>query len=284
MCLNPREKMGEYIGKNEVTVIISACDEDIDTLYPFFTLLKKFWADIPSSWKILVNTETIRYEDDEVNLLQPMIEFGGKKVAWTTRLNRILRNINSEYILLILSDYFFMGNVKQDIVDKCITWMDENKEIGVFYFDTNPYCVKEESKYEGFERGRNGDSFLANAQIGLWRKEVLMELTRYKEDPWQWEQLASERTYYMKNEFYFLSENTEKVFVYDWTATGCAICARKWTKGCIELFKENNIECDFSKRGIWEETEVHPRANISWIRRAFRPPLAKRILKKIGVR
>lgn len=265
----------------EVTIVISSCDADLDTCYPFFYLLKKYWKNRPSSWNIVLNTETLSYQDNELNIICPRVDLKKKSSSWTTRLNKVLSNIDTEFVLLILSDYFFMDNVNQEKLNECLNWMDANDEIGVFYFDPNPYCKKESAKYSGFEKGRNGDPFLANAQIGLWRKSVLMDLTKYKEDPWQWEQLASERTYYMDEEFYFLKKDEEKVFFYDWTATGCAVCARKWTKGCIELFKKNGIECDFSKRGIWDELENHPRTQISYIKHLFRAPLGKRIINKI---
>lgn len=270
--------------KAEVTIIISSCDADIDTCYPFFYLLKKYWKSRPSSWNIVLNTETLSYQDDELNIICPRVDLKKRSSSWTTRLNKVLSDINTEFVLLILSDYFFMDNVNQEKLNKCVKWMDANKEIGVFYFDPNPYCKKEEAIYDGFEKGKNGESFLANAQIGLWRKSVLMDLTKYKEDPWQWEQLASERTYYMDEEFYFLKEDEEKVFFYDWTATGCAVCARKWTKGCIELFEKNGIECDFSKRGIWDEAENHPRTQIPFLKHLFRPPLGKRVINKISKR
>lgn len=266
----------------EVSVIVSSCDADEDTWYPFFYFFKKFWKDIPVNWDIILNTESKKYCHEGINIKSIEVN-NAERLAWSKRLHNILAKIDTKYILLILSDYFFYDNVDTERLLNCLAWMEKEDKIGAIYFDPNDYCEKAiiNNRHTDFEKGIKGTPYMANAQIGLWRKEALYELTRYNENAWKWEYLASERTQYYNYDFYFIKKEAKKVFFYDWTADGITVYSRKWTKKCIDFFYKEGIEVDFSQRGVWEKDAPHPSPGISRIEMLLRPPMVKRISSRI---
>lgn len=267
-----------------VTLLVSSCDKDEDTWYPFFKLFTKYWIEFPNNWGIVLNTETKQYSYDGINITC----FGGGKnalkLSWTERLYKVISSIEADYIFLTLSDYFILGNVKQKRVEYCIEQMCKHPEVGYMclFPVESPEIDISDNTIDGFYRCVKGSSFSINAQAGLWRKEYLLQTLKMKKTPWEWEILGSELSGWLNYDIYRLKDEEDMIYPYDWRADGISVYNRQWTRKCVDFFANNDIEVDFEKRGIWDiNTEHVPTVMKKDIRYYFRYPFFKRILRYI---
>lgn len=55
-------------------------------------------------------------------------------MKWSDRLIDSLKKIKTKYVILMLDDFLINADVKQDKIDQCINWMDQNPDVAVFSF------------------------------------------------------------------------------------------------------------------------------------------------------
>lgn len=207
-----------------------------------------------------------------------------KKVSWTKRLYSVVKRIDTHYILFTLSDYFLIDKVDQARLNNCLEFIRSNSKIACISLYPNESCDKESSKsqLEGFYKCVKGSPFVVNAQMGIWNKEALLDLLHCRQNAWEWEENASEYSFYLDYDYYTAADEQNLIFPYDWRADGYAVCARKWTRKCEELFLKHDIDVDLSIRGIWNPEEPHSSfKRYSKVRYLFRPPFIKRCIKNL---
>lgn len=230
------------------TVVVNSCDKYEDTWLPFFKIMKKQWADRP--YPIVLNTEskTFDYEDMDIKTFSFYKE--GEYVPWGKRFIRTLEAIDSEYVLVLLDDFFLLKPVDQQRIEECIRWMDEDPELSVFYFrEIYPPNIRD-GKYPHFERRPQKTKYKLSCQTGLWRREKLISYIRPHEDPWQWETLGSRRASRYHEKFYSAIEGEPFIMEY---IRGGGLHGSKWIKSVVPLFEEYNVQVDFTVRGFKED-------------------------------
>lgn len=234
---------------NRCTVVVSSCDTYEDTWYPFFRILEEQWPNCP--YPIVLNTEAKSFSYKDMNIKTFNFYKPGKKVPWGKRLIKTLKNIDSEYILFMLDDFFLLNPVDQQRIEECIKWMDEDKDISVFSFWRTHQPNIKDGKYPHFERRPQNGKYRLNCQAAIWRREKLISYIRPHENPWQWEILGSKRSERYKEKFYSAIEGEPYIMEYSILEYG--LIRGKWTRGVVDLFKKYDIECDFSTRGFYGE-------------------------------
>lgn len=232
-------------------ILVSSCDLYQDILDVFFELLHRFWKDL--SVTIYLSTESIEYKSEFFDIKN--VHPNNRSCTWTERISEALEEIEEEYIVLLLDDFFIYKNVDVQKIDKCINWMEENKNISEFIFYPI-YGPTQETNYDGFRKLQKDTLYKIVAGIaGLWRKKDFLKYTKgYKEDIWLWERNATMRakTKYKKDEFYITKNLNENVIFYDFSKYG--LFSGQWLKPTIELFKELNININFNDRKIFDES------------------------------
>ena len=106
---------------NECTLLVNSCDNYSDTWTPFFKLLSKYWPDCP--YKIVLNTESLSFKYNDLNINTFSFYKEGKSVSWGRRVIRHLKKIETEFVLIVLDDFFIRANVDQARIEECISWM-----------------------------------------------------------------------------------------------------------------------------------------------------------------
>lgn len=164
-----------------------------------------------------------------------------------------LEQIKSDYIIFMLDDFFLYDFVHTEEVEKCIEYFKKNSNIATFTFYPL-YMQSKPSKYVNYNKKEKGSRYKVSALIGIWKKKKLQKYLRgYKENIWEWEKNATERSnkLYPKDEFYVMKCNTQKVFPYDPSNYG--LFSGKWLTPTKKIFEKLNIDIDFSKRGFYNE-------------------------------
>ena len=232
------------------TILVNSCDSYEDTWYPFFTLLKKYWPDC--KYPIVLNTESKQYKFPGLNIKSINLDkkYQSKNIAWGKRLKKVLKNINSKYILFMLDDFFITDYVDSKKIDEVIRWMEKDSNIAVFSLyrvvDKEHKDIKSD-KYKGFYlRNKKGD-YRYNCQAAIWNREELIKALRNFESPWDWELIGNIRSHRSNKEFYTLMNPSDYVFKYDYEKLG--IVRGYWmlpyTK---ELLDKEHIKIDYSIR------------------------------------
>ncbi len=244
------------MSNQQLTILLTSCDRYSDAWEPFFRLLKKYWP--ACNYPVILNSETKEFHSDD---FQIETFCGGKNIAWSKRLKRCLKTINSEYVLLCLEDYFLQAPVDLDIFNAALQTMNENTNIGVIqfaidiptryddniqinrYFSLVPKCL--ENKFHRIY-----------CVLSLYRTEYLKKLLIASESPWEFEVYGSLRSEHYREEVYRENDNHPRCFTYYIQPKyGYAILRGKWLPNNKKLFEENGIEVDFSNLGMLDDSE-----------------------------
>lgn len=171
------------------------------------------------------------------------------------RLKNALEHIQSEFVIIILDDYFLMEDVKVDVIERCLQYMRSDEKIACIHL-----CHFGNSLQENMdEKGIDDCVLLNNRQYGvlncgpsLWRRKDLIYFVKDYLNAWLFEAYGHYITRKSDKKIYAVKEEKE-VFVYD-RAHGGAIHKGYWV-GCSvkPLLEEYNIELDLNKRGVIED-------------------------------
>ena len=229
------------------TVVVNSCDQYEEAWYPFFELLKKYWPN--RKMKVVLNTETKQYVHTGIDIR--CINTRECK-AWSERLIKVLTQIKTEYVILLLEDFFLQGYVKEQEIQRCIDYMKQDSQIAAFYFKHITGHDKV-SNYSGYNEMDMNKKYILNCQAAIWNRKLLLELLEPGESPWDLEEKAHLRIGDLTKKFYCSNVGTyndskKNVFNYLWALeTGYGICKSKWLWNNQKLFRTNGISVKYTQ-------------------------------------
>ena len=240
--------------KSECAVLVNSCDQYSEAWNPFFTLLRKYWPHCP--YPMYLNTETETYNQHFVNV----INCDGN--SWGSRLHFALSQIDSEYVIVLLEDFFIQKAVDSEEIFKCIERMKNDDQIAVFYFSRITGYHTDSTEYEKYfhmnpqEHPSRFGRYMINCQAALWRKSVLMEAVRKSKTPWELEEdaynnlsedIKNMKYYCLKNAWYDKIREDD-VFSYVLVRDeGYGIWRSKWLWNNKKLLKKEGIKVEIKK-------------------------------------
>lgn len=237
----------------KVALLVNSCDLYEDAWEPFFTLFNKYWPDFP--YPVYLNTETKAYDGNTMNVKTIM---GGREKTWSERLLHALSEIDSEYILFFLEDFFLMSPVNTKVFQEALDTMEANANVGVISCVPDVVIAEITSvvnDLESFSPIKRKCRFRVNAMTALWRKKFLLSLVDKRENAWQFEINCTKRAFWRKEEVLTQNKNKKRMFDYHFClSAGYGITQRKWLPKNKELFERHHIQCDFQKLGVLQIT------------------------------
>lgn len=243
---------------NKITIMVNSCDSYEDLWIPFFTLLKKYWN--PEKIRIILNTESKHFSMDGLTI--DCVHFS-KGSQYGERMLHALEQIKTEYILLLLDDFFLRKPADTAMIAQILSWMDKDGDIACFNTEAIPvYADWELDKYPGFRRVPPGTQYALNMQAAVWRTRMLKQFWMPEVSPWEWEAYCNLLQYkYPKNKIYCTTDfqNSFLDYGHHRIADVWAVVRGKWVLEDVNpLFEKENINVDLSKRGYYKAGE--PRA------------------------
>lgn len=235
------------------SVIVCSCDKNEDLWDMFFYYMKKNWLDYDYNKKIYLNTESKKYRHSDFDVVTFSHFPNGDKTRWSYRLRRVLENVEDDFVLLILDDFFLTDTVMTEEIEWCLDKMKKDDNIAVFLFDPTPGPNKD-SKYRNYLRKDNKAPFRMSLQVGMWNRKHLLKYLRNHEMPWQFETWGSIRSRRYKEDFYAIKEGIRRPFEYPW---GGVVADNKWNgkKSCQFLIDDFGIDLE-GTRGIYEKGDA----------------------------
>jgi len=179
------------------------------------------WENCP--YPVVLNTEKKKYKCDymDVKVINNMEE-----CTWSNRLLSVLKEIKSEYIFLLLEDFFLDKPFDSVMFNKVLEYMKLHKEIGITHISqTNkPHDETDDLLWE-----RNYERYHIVITAILYRKDFLMKILRKNESPWEFERYAGVRAKRMSEKVMQYNEKYPVIYSYNHSLyDGTAISNGKW--------------------------------------------------------
>lgn len=249
------KSISHFLGEN-VTIVIHSCDAYDDLWEPFFTLLHRYWPDIPC--RILLNTETKDYSFPglEIECVHP----SSPNVPYGQRLMEAVQKVKTKYVLPMLDDFFLRQPVHTEQIRDIINRMEADTDI--VYFDCDfvdslrPEL--EADRYPGYRRLPKGNAYLLNMQAAIWRTERYLHYWRPDVTPWEWELNCNYGIpLWSTDKFYAVTKPGNGFLDYGFNLDGMGVFRGKWVMEDVEpLFQKEGITVDFSKRGAYDKNRA----------------------------
>ena len=253
---------------DKLTIIINSCDKYEDCWLPFFKLFNKFGCDLKNC-KMILNTETKIFKYENLNIHCLALYKKDQDIPWGKRLRDTIDHVNTDYILMLLDDFFLHREVDIKVINNCIEWLDKNENTGMFNLLYLKGAETESKDFNGFCLIPTGTAFRLNAQAGIWKKEILKKSILDMESPWEWERFGNMRNdIVIKQEVYSLKKDAYEPYFYNYyPAVISGIMRGKWAVSHIDpLFKKYGIFIDYSIRGEYIQKPPH----ISWYKKLLK--------------
>lgn len=215
------------------TILVASCDKYADLLEPFSILWHKYWPDCP--FETILVTET----EPQQKLCFDRVIACGKGGNWCSRLTQALNKIETEYLILLCDDYYLCHPVNTALILKRL---EQAKRFNAVNLRLIPNPNTKINYKEDLYEYRKNTAYCIATQAGIWNRLFLSKLAQSKSSIWEFERYGS---FDLENETRPILVTPTKEFPFmDAVHKGC------WEKFAVKLLKENNITCDFSKRGL----------------------------------
>lgn len=226
--------------KTKVSVIVLSCDKNHFLWDGFFKLLEKYWPNHPP--RLVLSTETLSFNGVIVSNSR------SKNEDWSTRVFHAICDANTEYVILMLDDFFIREPVDERRFENYLEIMQKDKNVAAISLESQPGCKKGTYLSEGLVKRRRFDSYRINAQPTVWSSKYLTKILRQGESPWQFELSGTFRSFFAKGELYAIDKNQRSVIPTD---KGWLIVRGVLNNTLVDYYQEN------------EDIDLHPYLNIT---------------------
>lgn len=246
---------------NTCSILIISCDKNVDLVEMNLKFLNINWADCP--FDIYVGLEKLNYEANGVNVLN------SNEIYWSKRVKGYLRDIDSEYVFIILDDFIIEKPVSNNEIFDILEFLSTNNNVANMALASFPGEKFPEDNFKYFVKRKKKSNCLLNWQMGLWRTKTLLNIMADKENPWESELLGSPRTASIcDKDFYCLNDDKDMPVVYD---RGWLVVQGCWNRQEVQRFVDQyGIEIDVSRRPVKDKWNLQEKPIVERIKRRLR--------------
>ena len=160
---------------DNLSILVLSCDKYKNTWKPFFSLLDKYYSNHNETY---LSTETLNceYSDHTLNVNSDI---------WTERFRISLSVIDTDYVLVMLDDFFIRKQVNDKLIAKALSTIKNDENIAVINFEKD--YRKSDNYSKEFNKQRNMQVYLNSCQPSIWNRKILIDRLKDNETAWQWE-------------------------------------------------------------------------------------------------
>lgn len=218
------------------TVLVMGRDASVGHCYITSFFLKKFWADCP--YEKVLCTQSIAPDD----CVYDRVIYTDKDLIWGDRLNEALKNISTEYVILLAEDFFLRNYVSNSKIEACIRLCEEESGGAV---RLNPPVPFSEHYNEDFDILPPNSIYRICLQPTLFKKDYLQKFAESHFSPWQFERVGS----LMSRDF------EEMTFC---TITPVYDCIHAWSHGMWDKEAYKLMEQSGIDKTLYEGKKIYP--------------------------
>jgi hypothetical protein len=225
-------------------VLVMSCDAYADLWAPFFNLFWRHWADCP--WPVYLGTNQKTFGGDvRVTTVK------GGHGTWSSQFRGCLEQIDAEFVLLLLDDYFLDRPVSTPLIFERLGSLSSLNGAMLRLFPMPGPDRKLQSHSEiGLIHPRA--QYRVSLQAAIWNREHLHSLVNESESIWAFEWNGTERSRCFENEYYATVEAA--VHYRQVLERG------EWLRRAARYFREQQIGCDFNARSVMSRSRTFKRA------------------------
>jgi hypothetical protein len=218
-------------------ILVMTCDSYEDAWKPFFALKEKYWADCPFPVYVGTEKKDCQYADYTLK----------HTGSWTKRVRESLQEMDCEYVVFMLEDFFIRYYVDQEFINMTLFWFDDKTAVFSFEEEFDPTYP---SDVFGFRLKPNKSRYLHSCMPSIWRKSVLIDELNCDTDAWKWEKMTVDSPL----KFHILEFGNQVIDIGYKKFSNFGIKQGKWVKSdVVPLFEKENIEIDLLARGFYEK-------------------------------
>lgn len=231
-----------------ISLIVCSYDGYSDCWDPYFTLLKKYFPE-SEKFDIILSTTTRSYEFEGLNIKTLA---HGKSTPWGKRLKLSLEMAKYDIVVPMSEDYFLKSRVNFKQFEYFVDLFNKfNKIDYIRFLRYNIRWSGEDSEFKYLEEIDPHTKHRFLLIPGIWRKKVLNKYLKDYENVFMSEKVSGYRSWIYKDGFYsinneFVQENGQ---LYNTDNSGF-IFKGKWVPWGIDYLNSENLNIDYSKRGI----------------------------------
>lgn len=166
---------------SKVSIVVLSFDKYKDTWDPFFKLLEKNWIEMKFDVYLVTNFEEYN------NYKKLKIIKTGKEISWKNRTIKALETVETDYVLLLLEDYFIKEKIHLDDLENIFKNIIKNK-YKYTRLVNNPFNILDifKSKKKLYSINKN-EEYGVNLQPSVWNREYLLSILKLMEGTTAWE-------------------------------------------------------------------------------------------------
>ena len=249
-------------------ILISSCDAYSDLWTPFFNLFWRYWPDCP--FPVYLISNHMNFSHPRITPLRT-----GDDRSWGHQIRAALTKLDTEYVLLMLEDFFFRRRVDSQNVLANLASLQQ-LEGRMLRLVPRPPPDEGVPGFPAIGRIREGAPYRVSTQGAIWRRRDLMDLTLDEESAWEFELIGSRRS------------DSSQGYYSVWDSVlpyGHHVIERgKWFRGDAMQFGRMGIGCDFSRRPIMTRYEMmlwRISMTRSWILQLLPWPQRVRLVRQV---
>ncbi len=215
-------------------VLVMSCDAYQDLWLPFFTLFWRYWSDCP--FPVYLGTNTANYQNSRVTTL-PVGDH-----EWSKRLRLCLEQIDADYVLLLLEDYFLNEPISTKSIRRNLEALDALAGIvlRLYPLPTGPDIAV--PGHAGIGVIHPLAPYRMSAQPSIWNRLELLQLLVDDESIWDFEWQGSVRSRERSGGFY---ATEGKAFPHRHVVE-----RGEWFWNAARYFGKQQIGCDLTARPV----------------------------------
>lgn len=232
---------------SEISLLICSCDKYEDVWELCAKSIDLYWPKCPYKKILLTESKMIPEKceiDDVINT---------KSTGWSDMLHEALSRTDSDFVVFMLEDQWPVSEVNQEAIDLAYSYMIENPEVAIMYFEPSRENGVKKSKPvdDNYNEIPFGAPYRLSCAPGIFRRDFLYNMTSESISPWDFERIKSfdeigrnVRVLELKNCNWNRIDETGAVF------------RGKWVPGVKEYAEGVGVELDFTVRGEQTKKEV----------------------------
>ncbi|RPD94365.1 hypothetical protein EGM88_12360 [Aureibaculum marinum] len=237
-----------------ISLIVCSYDGYSDCWDPYFKMLVKYFPEA-KDFDIILSTNTKDYQFEGLNI---RVLKHGNDAPWGKRQKESLKLAKYDIVFPLSEDYFLRSRVNFKMFKHFVDLMKNNEEID--HLRMLRYNVRWKDKPSKFDYLNEINATCKHRFLlipGLWKKEILNKYLKNYENVFMSEKINGYRSWIRKDGFYVISDEYVSNYgqLYDTWNSGY-VFKGKWVPWGIEFLDKENLQIDYSKRGILDDSKM----------------------------
>ena len=257
---------------DSIVTIVLSFDMYSDLWDTYFQCKEKFWHSSMQTY-LVTNKKKPSYKN-------VVVITTGAEISWSRRARTAVNKVNTQYVLLMLEDYYITTEVTDEIIKPLVSFM---RERNADYLRIYPF-----PEMHFPDKGDNGihivpaDSLYGvNLQASIWEKEYLLKLLDDGDfSAWEFEARQKNGA---------ATQIPGSLYTLDYAPFEMVngVLQGQWYSPSVKKLRKLGIQVDTSRRAILPWTKVIEYKTKISIRKIIGPQLVRMLkpfLKKLGVK